>query len=93
MGVVTYYVAMGFERDEAGDLLAMDPLEVRTPSAAVARARSLAATKAGAVAFSRTGDPELGDFADAVILFSAGEVHRRCRVLRGARVSSLHREL
>jgi hypothetical protein len=26
------------------------------------------------VAFSRTGDPELGDFANAVILFSAGEV-------------------
>jgi len=74
MSVVTYYVAMGFERDEAGELVAMDPLEVRTPSAAVARARSLAATKAGAVAFSRTGDPELGDFADAVILFAQGEV-------------------
>ena len=74
MGVVTYYVAMGFERDEAGELVAMDPLEVRTPSAAVARARSLATTKAGAVAFSRTGDPELGDFADAVILFAQGEV-------------------
>ena len=65
---------MGFERDEAGELVAMDPLEVRTSSAAVARARSLAATKAGAVAFSRTGDPELGDFADAVILFAQGEV-------------------
>ena len=38
------------------------------------RARSLAATKAGAVAFSRTGDLELGDFADAVILFAQGEV-------------------
>jgi len=39
----------GFERDEAGELVAMDPLEVRTSSAAVARARSLAATKEGAV--------------------------------------------
>ena len=74
MSNVTYYVAMGFERDEAGDLVAMDPLEAPTPSTAVARARSLATTKAGAIAFSRTGDPELGDFADAVILFSAGEV-------------------
>ena len=27
MGVVTYYVAMGFERDEAGELVAMDPLD------------------------------------------------------------------
>jgi hypothetical protein len=38
------------------------------------RARSLAATKAGAVAFSRTGDPNMGEFADAVVLFTAGEV-------------------
>ena len=74
MGNITYDVAMGFERDEAGELVAMDPLEVRTSSAAVARARSLATTKAGAVAFSRTGDPELSDFADAVILFAQGEV-------------------
>jgi len=71
---VTYYVAMGFERDEAGELIAMDPLEAPTPSAAVARARLLAATKVGAVAFSRTGDPEMGDFADAVILFSVGDI-------------------
>ena len=53
---------------------AMDPLEVRTSSAAVVRARSLAATKAGAVAFSRTGDPNAGEFADAVVLWQGGEV-------------------
>lgn len=29
--------------------------------------------KAGAVAFSRTGDPKLGDFEDAVILGRYGE--------------------
>ena len=74
MSNVTYYVAMGFERDEAGELVAMDPSEATTAAVAVARARSLAATKAGAVAFSRTGDPELGDFADAVVLFSAGDL-------------------
>jgi hypothetical protein len=28
----------------------------------------------GAIAFSRTGDPALGDFADAVILKTVGEV-------------------
>jgi hypothetical protein len=31
-------------------------------------------TNAGAVAFSRTGDPNLGDFEDAVILKAYGEV-------------------
>lgn len=72
MSNVTYYVGMGFERDEAGELVAMDPMEVLCSE--FARARSLAATKAGAVAFSRTGDQELGDFADAAILFSQGEV-------------------
>ena len=74
MGSVTYYVAMGFERDQAGDLVAMAPMESRTLSAAVARARSLAATKVGAIAFSRTCDPDLGEFADAVVLFTQGEV-------------------
>ena len=71
---VTYYVAVGFERDEAGELVALDPVEAQSSSAAVARARSLASTKAGAIAFSRTGDPNVGEFADAVVLFTAGEV-------------------
>ena len=31
-------------------------------------------TKAGAVAFSRTGDPDIGEFADAILLFKSGEV-------------------
>ena len=35
---------------------------------------ALAAKNARAVAFSRTGDPEQGHFADAIVLFSAGEV-------------------
>jgi hypothetical protein len=74
MAHITYYVAMGFERDEEGELVAIDPMESQSSSAAIGRARSLAATKAGAVAFSRTGDPELGEFTDAVILFTAGDV-------------------
>jgi hypothetical protein len=74
MGNVTYYVAMGFERTEDGELVAIDPMESQSSTQAVSRARSLAVTKAGAIAFSRTGDPELGEFADAVILFTAGEV-------------------
>ena len=74
MGNVTYYVAMGFERDEEGELVALDPVESHSSSAAISRARSLAATKAGAIAFSRTGDPEIGEFADAVVLWKSGEV-------------------
>jgi hypothetical protein len=46
------------------------------PSAAAAtvRPKTLALAKAGAIAFSRTGDPIVGEFADAVMLFEAGEV-------------------
>jgi len=43
-------------------------------NAAVSRARSLAKTKAGVIAFARTGDPDVGEFADAEVLFKAGEV-------------------
>jgi hypothetical protein len=36
--------------------------------------KSLALQHAGAVAFSRTGDPSIGDFQDAAILAQFGEV-------------------
>jgi hypothetical protein len=74
MSNITYYVAMGFERDEAGEIVALAPMEAQSSGAAVARARSLAATKAGAIAFSRTGAPNIGEFADAVVLFKARDV-------------------
>ena len=74
MASVTYYVAMAFEKTEEGDLVALDPMESQSSTQAVSRARSLAASKAGAVAFSRTGDPDIGEFADAVVLFKTGDV-------------------
>jgi hypothetical protein len=49
-------------------------MESQSSSAAIARARSLATTKGGADAFSRTGDPNVGEFADTMALFKAGEV-------------------
>jgi len=42
--------------------------------AATSRARSLADSKAGVIAFARSGDPDIGEFADAEVLFKAGEV-------------------
>jgi len=74
MSAITYYVAMSFERDEDGELAAEPALEMPSSVAAISRARSLSSKKAGAIAFSRTGDPMLGEFADAVVLFKAGEV-------------------
>jgi hypothetical protein len=44
--------------------------------AAIRRAEAMSRqeTNAGAVAFSRRGDPNLGDFEDAVVLKTYGEV-------------------
>jgi hypothetical protein len=48
--------------------------EVMSPIVAERRARALALEHAGALAFSRTGDPTTGEFQDAVILARFGEV-------------------
>ena len=74
MSNVTYYVSMGFTRNEEGDLVALDPVESHSPGVAISPARALAAKNAGAVAFSRTGDPDVGEFADAKVLWQCGEI-------------------
>jgi hypothetical protein len=71
-------VALAFKRsdDHGGDIVACDPKEARSSDQAVRMATSLARMEGhcGAIAFSRTGDPALGDFEDAVILKTVGEV-------------------
>jgi len=78
MATMTYYVALAFKRSEdaGGDIAACDPKEARSAEQAIRMAGSLATQEGhcGAIAFSRTGDPALGDFEDAVILKSIGEV-------------------
>lgn len=71
---VTYYVVTAFVRGEDGELNAEPAMEAPSSTAAVSRARAMAARKAGVIAFSRTGDPEAGEFSDAVVLFRHGEV-------------------
>jgi hypothetical protein len=73
MANTTYHVALAIGRTEEGDLVVEDAVEAPTSAAAVARARVVASRKAGAVAFSRSGDPELGEYSDAVILARFGE--------------------
>jgi hypothetical protein len=78
MGTITYYVALAFKKaeDDGGDIVACDPKEARSSDQAIRMAGSLARTEGhcGAIAFSRTGDPALGDFEDALILKTVGEV-------------------
>jgi len=72
---VTYYVVVPFDRNEAGELTAGDAQEATGAFSAERGARSLARLHAGAVAFSRSGDPATGEFQDAVILAQFGEVN------------------
>lgn len=74
MAAVTYFVALRFVRNEEGELVAGEAQDRQTASAAESVARRMAATVAGAVAFSRTGDPATGEFEDAVVIRSFGEV-------------------
>ena len=70
-----YYVALPFVRVEGG-LAPGDAVECPHAAAAIRRAEAMAGKEAhaGAVAFSRQGTPDLGEFDDAVILKSFGDV-------------------
>ena len=75
MADVTYYVALPFGAGDDGPE-PREAVECRSASAAIMRAERLARTEGhiGAVAFSRTGDPGAGEFGDAVVLRSFGDV-------------------
>ncbi len=70
---VTYYVVLPFVRDDDGELVAEEAIEAQSAFSAQRRAQALIGKKAGAIAFSRAGDPALGEFEDAIILGRYGE--------------------
>ena len=72
---VTYYVALPFLRTEDG----VTPGEAQVmpnEGAAIRRAESMSRdpANAGALAFRRSGDPNMGNFGEATILKTFGEV-------------------
>ena len=74
MASVTYFVVLPFVRDVDGVLVAEEGKEAPNGYAAMSRARAMIGSKAGAIAFSRTGDPSMGDFEPAMILGRYGDV-------------------
>ena len=76
MADVTYYVAMPFLQDEGGSPVAGAAEECQSSSAALRSAEVLSRVPGsiGAVAFSRTGDPMMGEFSDAQVIRKFGEV-------------------
>jgi hypothetical protein len=76
MADVTYYVALSFRQDDAGSPVAGPAEECQSSSAALRRAEVLSRVvgNVGAVAFSRSGDPMIGEFGDAQVLRKFGNV-------------------
>jgi hypothetical protein len=76
MADITYYVAMPFLQDDCGSPVAGAAEECQTSTTAVRRAEVLSRTAGniGAVAFSRTGDPMIGEFREAKLLRKFGSV-------------------
>ena len=76
MADVTYYVAMPFLQDDSGLPIAGAAEECQSSTIALRRAEILSRTAGhiGAIAFSRTGDPMIGEFRDARLLMKFGDV-------------------
>jgi hypothetical protein len=72
---VIYYVALPFVRTDDG-VAPGQAQEMPNERAAIRRAEAMSreAANAGALAFKRSGDPNLGNFSDATILEAFGEV-------------------
>jgi len=75
MSEVTYYVALPFVPSDDG-IAPGEATECPSANAAVMRAEALSRKPgcAGAVAFSRTGDPATGDFGVAKLIRKFGDV-------------------
>ena len=75
MAEITFFVALPFDFDDGG-IAAGEPIDCPSPAAAVQRAQGLWKVfgHAGAVAFSRTTDFEIGKFNDKHLLRRFGQV-------------------
>ncbi len=76
MSFVTYHVVVPFDWDGEGVLVPGEAKEAPSADAARRRAQALVGNHAGAVAFSRTGDPGTGEFQDAELIAEFGAVDR-----------------
>jgi hypothetical protein len=76
MADITYYVALPFVQDDRGELVAGNAEECQSAATALRRAETMSRMPGsiGAVAFSRTGDPMIGEFGDARLLRKFGNV-------------------
>ena len=71
----TVYLVQAFRAGKGTRLTADTPVRCRSSEVARKKAEDLVATRAGVVAFSTSGDAELGDYDDEpTIIFRAGRL-------------------
>lgn len=74
MNYTTYFVAMAVDQNDSGLFVAVNPVELISADKAISTAERLAGEHRGAIAFSRAGDTETGEFEDAQELARFGEL-------------------
>jgi hypothetical protein len=65
----TIYLVQAFTQGKRAKLNAETPIRCKSPEAARKTAERLTMTKAGVVAFSTSGDAELGEYDDEPVVF------------------------
>jgi len=71
----TLFLVQAFTSGKGTRLTADTPVRCRSPELARMRAEDLVPTRAGVVAFSTSGDAELGEYDDEpTIIFKAGRL-------------------
>lgn len=72
--MVTYFVVQTFQKGRKGILVADQPKQARDQNHCEILAERMSRSAAAVVAFSRRGEPETGDWEDAIILAQYGQV-------------------
>jgi hypothetical protein len=71
----TSYFVQAFNAGKGGNLKADAPIACKSATGALRTAERLALSKLGVVAFSATGDPEMGDYDDEpTVIFRNGRL-------------------
>ena len=75
MAMQTVHLVQAFIAGRGKALKSEQPLVCKTPEEALRRAERLAPLRLGVVAFSATGDAEMGDFDEnPTVLFKSGQL-------------------
>ena len=71
----TVYIVQAYNAGKGNHLKADTPIPCKSPEAARRTAERLAQTKIGVVAFSSSGDQDLGDYdEEPIVIFKAGRL-------------------